>query len=262
MAPSGGKSRWLLAVALVAAALGASGPETLASAATAEETSAPASTAAAATAPVAAPAATALLPPSQQPITVDAASSKVDYRTNTLIFDQVVIAQGTMRVEADHGRATGLNFANSHWTFDGHVRVDADPRGKLRSDEAVVDFRDNRIARATVTGKPAEFEQKLAGSQQIAHGHADQIVYDLNDGIVRLENDAWLSDGQRELTAPQLIYNIRAQTMQAASGSGGQRVHITINPNSPAPPARSEPAKSESPKDAPESPRPQSNPPP
>jgi len=245
MAPSGGKSRWLLAVALVAAAWGTAGPETVASAATAEG-----------------PAATALVPPTQQPITVDAASSKVDYRTNTLVFDQVVIAQGAMRVEADHGRATGLNFANSHWTFDGHVRVDADPRGKLRSDEAVVDFRDNRIARATVTGKPAEFEQKIAGSQQIAHGHADQIVYDLNDGIVRLENDAWLSDGQRELTAPQLVYNIRAQTMQAASGSGGQRVHITINPNAPAPPAKSEPAKSEAPKDAPESPRPQSNPPP
>jgi lipopolysaccharide transport protein LptA len=245
MAPSGGKSPWLLAVALAAAAWGTAGPETVASAATAEG-----------------PAATALVPPSQQPITVDAASSKVDYRTNTLVFDQVVIAQGDMRVEADHGRATGLNFANSHWTFDGHVRVDADPRGKLRSDEAVVDFRDNRIARATVTGKPAEFEQKIAGSQQIAHGHADQIVYDLNDGIVRLENDAWLSDGQRELTAPQLVYNIRAQTMQAASGTGGQRVHITINPNSPAPPAKSEPAKSEPPKDAPESPRPQSNPPP
>lgn len=221
--------------------------------------------AAAATPAPAAPAATALLQPGQQPITVDAASSKVDYRTNTLVFNQVVIAQGTMRVEADRGVATGLNFANSHWTFDGHVRVDADPRGKLRSDEAIVEFRDNRIARATVTGKPAEFEQKIAGSQQVAHGHADQIVYDLNDGIVRLENDAWLSDGQRELTAPQLIYNIRAQTMQAASGSGGQRVHITINPNSPASPSKNEPPKNappngEPPKDAPESPRPQSNP--
>ena len=193
--------------------------------------------------------------PGQQPITVDAASSEVDYRTNTLVFSQVVITQGTMRVQADHAHATGLNFANSRWTFDGHVRVDADPRGRLRSDEAVVEFRDNRIARATVNGKPAEFEQTLSGSQQIAHGHADQIVYDVNDGIVRLDNDAWLSDGQRELTAPQLVYNIRAQTMQAASASGGQRVHITINPNAAAPSGKDEP-----PKGAPESPRPQPNP--
>jgi lipopolysaccharide transport protein LptA len=232
------------------------------SAATPEDTSAPASASASAadTTAAAGPPAAALPQPGQQPITVDAASSEVDYRTNTLVFSQVVISQGTMRVEADRGHATGLNFANSHWTFDGHVRVDADPRGKLRSDEAIVDFRDNRIARATVTGKPAEFEQRLAGSQQIAHGHADQIVYDLDDGIVRLENDAWLSDGQRELTAPQLIYNIRAQTMQAASGSGGQRVHITINPDSPATPGKSEPAKTTPEKTAPESPRPQSNP--
>jgi lipopolysaccharide export system protein LptA len=72
---------------------------------------------------------------------------------------------------------------------------------------------------------------------------------------VRLDNDAWLSDGQRELTAPQLVYNIRAQTMQAASASGGQRVHITINPNAAAPSGKDEP-----PKGAPESPRPQPNP--
>ena len=186
---------------------------------------------------------------------MDAASSEVDYRTNTLVFTQVVITQGTMRVQADHAHATGLNFANSRWTFDGHVRVDADPRGRLRSDSAIVEFRDNRIARATVTGKPAEFEQTLSGSQEIAHGHADQIVYDVNLGLVRLENDAWLSDGQRELTAPQLVYNIRAQTMQAASDSGGHRVHITINPNAPLPSGKGEP-----PNGAPENPRPQPNP--
>lgn len=181
---------------------------------------------------------------------MDAASSEVDYRTNTLVFSQVVITQGTMRIQAEHAHATGLNFANSRWTFDGHVRVDADPRGKLRSDEAIVEFRDNRIARATVTGTPAEFEQQLTGSQQIAHGHADQIVYDVTDGIVRLENDAWLSDGQRELTAAQLVYNVRAQSMQAASAPGGQRVHILINPNAPPPSGKDEP-----PKGAPDSPR-------
>jgi lipopolysaccharide transport protein LptA len=217
MAPSGRKLRWLPAVALATAAAGP---------------------------------ATVPLQPGQQPITVDAASSEVDYRTNTLVFSQVVITQGTMRIQAEHAHATGLNFANSRWTFDGHVRVDADPRGKLRSDEAIVEFRDNRIARATVTGTPAEFEQQLTGSQQIAHGHADQIVYDVTDGIVRLENDAWLSDGQRELTAAQLVYNIRAQSMQAASVPGGQRVHILINPNAPPPSGKDEP-----PKGAPDSPR-------
>lgn len=185
------------------------------------------------------------LPPGQQPITVDAASSEVDYRTNTVVFSEVVISQGATRVQADHAHATGLNFANSRWTFEGRVRIDAEQHGNLRSDQATVDFRDNRIARATITGKPAEFEQKRADSDQMARGHADEIVYDLTDGTVRLSNEAWLTDGQNEISGPLLVYNVRAQRVQAAASPGtNQRVHITIAPKPPPSDAgKADPAK-------------------
>ena len=184
------------------------------------------------------------LQPGQQPITVDAASSEVDYRTNTLVFSDVVISQGATRVQADHAHATGLNFANSRWTFEGKVRIDAEQRGNLRSDQATVEFRDNRIARATITGKPAEFEQKRAGSDQMARGRAGEIVYDLNDGTVRLTNEAWLTDGQNEISGPVLVYSIRAQRVQAAAAPGtDQRVHITITPRGVPGPGKTEPAK-------------------
>src|SRR5215472_8308256 len=161
--------------------------------AAAQAAPAPAAPAPAAAAPSTA---AALTQPSRQlPITVDAASSEVDYRSNTVVFSQVVISQGAMRVQADHAHASGLNFANSRWTFEGHVRIDAEPRGSLRADQAVVEFKDNRIARATVTGKPAEFEQQRTDSQQIARGHANEIVYDVTEGTVRLSEDAWLTDG-------------------------------------------------------------------
>ena len=196
------------------------------------------------------PAATAPLPaltqPSHQlPITVDAASSEVDYRTNTVEFTQVVISQGAMRVQADHAHASGLNFANSRWTFEGHVRIDAEPRGSLRADQAVVEFRDNRIARATANGKPAEFEQPRTDSGQMARGHADEIVYDVNEGTVRLTDNAWLSDGTNEISGPLLVYNIRAQHVQAAAAPGsGERVHIVIAPqNLPGGKSKSEPNK-------------------
>ena len=186
--------------------------------------------------PAAAASAAAARPAHAVPITVDAASSEVDYRTNMVVFSQVVISQGAMRVQADHAHASGLNFANSRWTFDGHVRIDAEPRGSLRSDQAVVEFRDNRILRATANGKPAEFEQPRGDSQQMARGHADEIVYDVSEGTVRLSNDAWLSDGVNEISGPLLVYNIRAQRVQAATQPGSdQRVHITISPQS-APP--------------------------
>ena len=194
-------------------------------------------------------------PSSQLPITVDAASSEVDYKTNTVVFSQVVITQGTTRVQADHAHASGLNFANSRWTFDGHVRMDMPPRGSVRADQAVVEFKDNHIARATVSGKPAEFEQQRADSEQMAHGHANEILYDVTDGTVRLSDDAWLTDGQNEISGPLLVYNIREQRVQAATEPGtGQRVHITIAPQGvPATKGKTEPSKPP--------PNPSSNPP-
>ena len=233
MAPSCTKASLLLWAELSACAAAAAHA---APAPAAPPAAAPAAAAPAAAAP---PGAAAAVPTRQLPITVDAASSEVDYRTNTVVFTQVVISQGQMRVQADHAHASGLNFANSRWTFEGHVRIDADPRGSLRADQAVVEFRDNRIMRATASGKPAEFEQPRPDSPQMARGHANEIVYDVNEGTVRLSENAWLTDGTNEISGPLLVYNIRAQRVQAATQSGtDQRVHIVIQPQSaPATPA-------------------------
>jgi len=200
---------------------------------------------AATAAPAPTPAAPAA-PTTQLPITVDAASTDVDYKTHAYSFEKVVISQGAIRVQADHAHATGLDFGNSHWTFDGHVRIDAEPRGNLRSNQAVVEFRDNRIARAVITGKPAEFEQPRADAQQPARGHANEILYNIDEGTVRLADDAWLSDGQNVISGPLLVYNIRAQRVQAGSASGtDERVHITIAPQSAPGGARPEPGPSQ-----------------
>lgn len=186
------------------------------------------------------------------PVSVDAAASEIDAKTNTLVFKNVVISQGAMRVSAEHARATGLNFANSKWNFDGNVHIDAEQSGNLRSDQAVVEFKDNHIARATITGKPAEFEQKRANSDAVARGHADEIFYDVTDGTVRLTGDAWLSDGQNEISNPLLVYNIREQRVQASAApaavpGGDQRVHIIIAPRAGAT-GKPEPVGPEAPK--------------
>jgi lipopolysaccharide transport protein LptA len=192
----------------------------------------------------------------KQPIKVDAASSQVDYKSNTVDFKQVVISQCATRVQADHAHATGLDFANSRWTFEGNVHIDAAPRGNLRSDQAVVEFRDNHIARATVTGKPAEFEQERTDTGQLARGHADQIVYDVGEGTVRLTENAALTDGRSEVSGALLVYNIRAQSLQAGSETGTNGgVHLLIQPG-----ALPSPGKGEAPKPAPESSKPHPKP--
>ena len=186
-----------------------------------------------AVAPRAAPApAKALLINPQQPYQFDAASCDSNYKTHATVCRSIVLSQGNTRVRADHAQFTCMNCQDSRWTLQGNVRIEAQPSGNLRSDQATVEVRDNRIVRATVTGSPAEFEQQRADNLGTAKGHADQIVYDVDGGTVLLTNDAWLSDGRNEMSGPSISYNIREQKVQATSPGGSQGVHITITPQS------------------------------
>lgn len=179
----------------------------------------------------AAAAATPSLPrPTKDPIDLVAASSDFDYKQNRLLFQQVRITQGPMQVEAREASATGLNFENSEWTFDGDVRITV-PDGKLSASSAVVTFRDKEIASAVIRGSPAEFEQKLKDSPQVARGRGNAIEYDVKGGTVRLTGAAWLTDGDNVIQGDTLIYDVGQQRVLANPGGtvpGG--VHITINP--------------------------------
>jgi len=176
-------------------------------------------------------------------ITLDAASSEVDYRSNTLLFRDVVITQGNVRVSAQRARATGLDFNDSTWTFSGVVRLNVDG-GELRSDEATVVFERNRIVRATIRGKQAEFEQTLRDGGK-ARGRAGSITYEMTAATVTLREEAWLSDnGRSEIRGDPLIYNVREQRVQAGKPAGSsERVRIVIRPQTTVTPANPEAPK-------------------
>lgn len=162
-------------------------------------------------------------------IVLDAASSEVDYRSGTLLFRDVVITQGTVRVQAERARATGLDFKEATWTFSGKVRISVQD-GELRADEAVVTFVADRVSRAVVRGKPAELEQRLKDGGK-ARGRAASLTYETASGRVTLRGDASLSDGRSDIRGEQLVYDINAQRVQAGKASGGDdRVRIVIRP--------------------------------
>jgi lipopolysaccharide transport protein LptA len=164
----------------------------------------------------------------QPPIVIDAAFSRVDYKTNTVEFKDVDVSQGDARVTAKRAYATGVGFANSRWTFEGTVIIVLEPRGTLRSDQAVVQFRNSRITQATATGKPAQFEQQRVDSRRPVRGRADQIVYNAEKHSVQLSGGARVSDSQMEISGPVLVYNVRDEQLQAVSR--GESVHITVAP--------------------------------
>lgn len=165
------------------------------------------------------------------PISVEAESSDFDYKNGVLVFIRVVITQGDARVEADRATASGLDFESSRWRLEGNVRIKAEG-GSLSSDLATVSFENNEISVAQVVGAPASFAQQRG--DRSAEGRARQIDYDLASGRVRLSGDAWLSDGNNQITGSTLVYSMREERVVAEAGEqGGQPVRITINPKAP-----------------------------
>src|SRR5262249_13635902 len=113
---------------------------------------------------------------SKLPLTVDAASSEVDYRSNTIVLRDVTLSQGDVTVTAQRCEAVGgLSADDSRWTLTGNVKMHIEQRGNLSSDRAVVTFRNKRIDTAVATGSPAQFEQNEAATGRVAHGRAREI---------------------------------------------------------------------------------------
>jgi lipopolysaccharide transport protein LptA len=178
------------------------------------------------------PAVGAETPRSTEKIVLEAVPLDIDYRNNKARFREVVITQGDVRIEAAEANVVGgLDFENGEWTVSGNVRIKAEG-GSLKSDKAVVQFRNNLISQATITGAPAEFEQ-LRKDGTTSRGHAKTISYEPGSGTVKLRENAWLSSGCNELKGEQLVYNIKTQRVegqpQAVPGAGG-RITITIQP--------------------------------
>src|SRR6185437_10530344 len=170
--------------------------------------------------------------PSQSGIRGDSKSSEIGHKNHTIDYTKVKITQDDVTVQADRAHAAGDPQDKSEWTFEGNVRVDSEQRGSLHSDHAVVEIQNNRLARITVNGMPAEFEQKRAGTDQVTRGHAEEIVYNVSDGIVQLSRDAWLSlDAHNQISSALLVYDMRGQKLKASTPSGTDgRVHMTITP--------------------------------
>jgi lipopolysaccharide transport protein LptA len=182
--------------------------------------------------PTLCPGAPAPRPSDREPIKIDAKNTEIDGKTQETVLTQVTITQGDLSIRADRaqGKATGANFENSRWVFSGNVHIQALQHGTLLSDEAVVDFHDNQVARAVATGHPAQFEQTSSETGVLARGHANTIDYEVPAATMRLSDEAWLTYGPYEMDGPLIVYNIDEQKLVGSQNDAGNRVHLTIVP--------------------------------
>ena len=173
----------------------------------------------------------------QADILIESQSVSIDLKTNSAVFTKIRISQGAMSITADQGqaneqRSTDLYFENNVWNFRGNVKITVE-QGQLFSDDAQITFVNNVLSKAVANGKPATFEQSVKTGKP-AKGHAQTIDYDAAKHLVRFLKDAYLTNGDHEITGQALKYDILGQKVTAEEAEqNSQRVHIVITPPPP-----------------------------
>lgn len=169
----------------------------------------------------------------QEPLRHSADAVTVDFRSDTLnLTGNVRVTQGEMSIEAQSASGVGVAADNSRWTFEKSVHVRT-PEAQLQADTAVATIANGQIAKAHIEGSPARFEQRAGtgASERPVQGRAGTIDYDFTNGVVRLSNDVWFSNGKDEFRGDIVIYDMRDQRVQInPAGESRGRVRGIIRP--------------------------------
>ena len=168
------------------------------------------------------------------PINLDAASSEFDRKKNKLFFRDLTIEQGALKIVADEATATRLDFENARWEFTGSVVIE-NLGTTAHCDYAEILFREHRIRSAVMQGQPATFEQFRIDEERQTEGHANLMEYDADTGIIRMSDDAWLSDSANEVSGNRISYDLNRQYIIADADDDGQVRMKIIPPESSLP---------------------------
>jgi lipopolysaccharide export system protein LptA len=179
-------------------------------------------------------------PPPPGSIELEADSYEIDRKNNHQIFHNVEIRQDDVAIRADEAQGTSLEFADAEWVFTGNVQIESGG-ATLGAERATLNFASHRVRKATLDGSPVAFEQARAGATAPTQGRASRVEYDFEAQVLRLTGDAWLSEGQNEITGDSITYEIGAQRVIADADEPGDRVRITIVPPPETPPSAPEP---------------------
>jgi lipopolysaccharide export system protein LptA len=162
------------------------------------------------------------------PINLDAASSEFDRKKNKLYFHDLTIKQGELKIVADEATATRLDFENARWEFSGSVVIE-NLGTTVRCDFAEILFREHQIRSAVMQGQPATFEQFKIDEERQTEGHANEMEYDADTGVIRMSDEAWVSDSANEVSGNRISYDLKRQYIIADADNDGQ-VRMKIVP--------------------------------
>ncbi len=174
----------------------------------------------------------------QIPESFDAKS--FSYADNNLTMLDVV-SKSPPFVKAQRLKASGRDIANNKIEMQGAVSVELPKSGSLTADTAIVTLRNRSVSRAYAAAdspdKFVEFQHRAKESGKTVRGRAATIDYDVEQSVLHLRGNVWLSDERGEWTMEELDYNLATEAWQ------GTKLKATLKrrPKSTAIPATDNP---------------------
>jgi len=116
--------------------------------------------------------------------------------------------------------------------YVGDVRA-AQGSLEVRGDRMVVFDKGGKTDKIVVTGNPTRLKQTPDANKDEIRGRAMRSEYFPETGILILYEQAEVWQGQNSTTSDRIEYDIKNGLFKAGNpGSGGQRVHVRMQPES------------------------------
>ena len=156
----------------------------------------------------------------------------------TLLFALVsfspnlVFAKSTDRDQPIHIKADNaeINDKTGVSTYRGKVEI---TQGSmiLRGDIVVIHAPGNKVEKVTAEGKLANYQQ-TTDDGHILYAEAEKMIYQRTDDTIELIRKAKLTEEENVFRSDRILYHIDKRLVDAGDPKGGQRVNITIVPDS------------------------------
>ena len=131
-----------------------------------------------------------------------------------------------MYIEADRA---DIDDKNGVSVYTGNVKV-TQGTFQLLADKLTVHINDSQIQKAVATGNPARYKQRPDGKDEDIEAEALQMEYYASPERIVLRERAVASQGGDEFRSDKIVYDIKKDIVNAGTGKGDSRVHITLQP--------------------------------
>ena len=155
--------------------------------------------------------------------------------TGTTAFAKSSDIDQTLHIEAD---SVEIREQQGISIYKGHVNI---RRGSMLIKGQLIHItnKDNEIYTIKIEGKPARFKQTNDNDQEIS-AQSQKMIFNSSTGILTMDNNAILIQGQNQFTSDHIIYNTKQDIVQAGKDNDNtadtdetaepKRVSIIIQP--------------------------------